>query len=124
MPFASSDRVTAAVFLTKELFGESDPYVVETRLDGKVIIFNKHFIEVTREAMTTGCMAKMNASETTLFRDFIEYQNGASERDITRGDDDVLDALDQWFMDDIHCVPHPVANDCFDAPTQTWTTCQ
>ncbi len=122
IPYDSHDRITQAIFITKEVFGESDPYTTETRLDGDVIIFDDHFITVFREALTTGCMAKMNAGETALFWEFIEYQNGASERDITRGSNSVMDSLDQWLTDEIACVPHPVLNSCFDAPTHTWTS--
>ena len=116
-------QVDLAVEDSKQIFGENVPYIVEERLGTKVVIFNDHFITTAREAMTTTCMAKMNASETLLFNKFVDYQNGASYRDITTNDDNILKALDAWFMDDLNCVEHPVVNQCYDSPTHTWDTC-
>ena len=115
--------MNAAVADAKEIFGENLPYITEYRMDGKVYIFNDHFIRVSREAMTNDCMAKMNEAETELFLAFIDYQNGLGYRDITSDDTDVVEALDQWYVDDINCVPHPVMNSCYDTETHTWAGC-
>jgi len=117
------ESAEAAVVAAKELFGENDPYIVERFLGGKVIIFNIHFITTVREAMTTGCMAKMNTAEENLFTKFIRYQEGSVYRDITQGEDEVMEALDAWLVRGVGCQTQPVVNGCFDKPTHTWNTC-
>ena len=117
------EKMDRAIYKTKELFGESEPFVIEKRLDGSVVIFSVHFITTAREAMSTGCMAKMDEIETLLFEKFIRYQNNRSHRDITKAEGDILVALDEWFQDDVNCIPHPVINACYDAVTHTWDSC-
>jgi len=107
----------------KNIFGENLPYIIEKRMAGNVVIFNDHFISACREAFTTGCLAKMNSMEVDLFERFVKFQNGVNYRDITTSENEVMTALDKWFMDDIHCLSHPVINECFDAATHTWTSC-
>ena len=112
------------LYSTKEIFGESEPYVVEYRLGGKIIIFSEHFIRTAREAMTSGCMAKMSDSEVLLFNKWVEYENKVVVRDITGTDNDVVSTLDAWFIDDLNCTPHPVVNGCYDNTTMhTWVDC-
>ena len=121
--FNNPIKQNAAIYDIKEVFGENVPYIIEKRLGGKVIIFNDHFIRTAREAMTTGCMAKMNEQEVLLFERFVKYEDGSSYRDITNVENEVVAALDQWFMDDLRCNAHPVVNQCFDATTHTYTSC-
>ena len=121
--YRDPNKVTAAIADAKELFGENTPYTVEHRMDETVVVFNPHTISTIREALSTGCMAKMNAAEEELFIKFIDYQNGTTYRDITVDYNDVLGALDRWLMDELLCNPHPTLNACFDSPDHTWTTC-
>lgn len=122
--FYSSDcKMNLAVADSKEIFGENQPYIIEYRLDGDIIIFNDHFIRTAREAMTTDCMAKMNEVEVELFQRFIEYQDGSEYRDISQEDNEIVAALDQWFIDDINCIAHPTTNACYDSETHTWDIC-
>ena len=116
LPFMlDKDMADKAVADAKELFGENLPYTVEYRLNGRTIMFNDHFIKSVREALSTDCMAKMNAAEIQLFERFIAYQNGSMYRDITKSDNEVVKALDEWLMDDLNCKSHPVVNECYDA---------
>lgn len=118
--FDDNQELQDSVYDAKELFGENTPYRIELRMSGNVTIFNDHFIRTAREALTNGCMAKMSTVESALFIRFVEYQNGSDYRDITREDNEVLVALDQWFMDDLNNIPHPGVNACFDSPTHVW----
>jgi hypothetical protein len=117
------EKMTKAIYGAKELFGENEPYVVERGIDGKVYIFNEHFITTVRGALTNGCMAKMNTDEEELFMAFIDYQNGSGARDITRDDNAVVEALDKWLVNSMNCIPNPVVNACYDAETHTWVEC-
>ncbi len=121
--FKDDVKVDTGIYLAKEIFGENIPYIFEQRLDGQTIVFSEHFIRTSREAMTTGCMAKMNSEEEELFQDFVDYQDGSVLRDISGRDDSVLVALDEWFNGDVFCYNHPVLNECFDADLHTWEQC-
>lgn len=121
--FGCSLQQNAAVYDAKEIFGENSPYIIENRIDGKVVIFNDHFIRCVRESLTTGCMAKMNSAEEILMDDFINYQNGNRYRDITRSNSDIMVALDKWMCNLVHCAPNPVVNSCYSDTPHTWDKC-
>ncbi len=116
-------KVTVAFQDAKNIFGENIPYVLEYRLSGPTIIFNIHFITTVREAFTTGCMAKMDAEEEALFMEFTEYQSERVGRDITLRNDVVLEALDVWLANLVHCIPNPIINDCYDNEQHVWKGC-
>ena len=113
----------AAVEDCKEIFGENIPYVTEDRVGGRVIIFNDHFLETVREALTTGCVARMNASELLVFNDFVRYEDKATYRDITNSDDYIAEALDEWLTREVMCLSHPYVNECYGDTRHTWTEC-
>ena len=119
-----SEITDKSIANAKQLFGENLPYVIEHRFGEKIHIFNGHFIQTLREALTTGCMAKMNNAEVTLTRKFVEYQNQSFYRDITTRDNEVVVALDKWLMDDVMCNEHPKINECFDASAHSWLNCE
>jgi hypothetical protein len=62
---------------TKELLGETLPYTLVSNIikDKPTVIFNDHFLETFRQAMTTGCMTRMSHEEENLLYAFIEYQD-------------------------------------------------
>jgi len=105
------------------VFGENTPYTIETKITGKTILFNTHFITTIREALTTGCMAKMSGDEELLFLEFISYQNGDGFRDIATDVNDVLIALDLWMTNELNCMPNGIVNQCYTDVTHTWDTC-
>jgi hypothetical protein len=71
------EKYSDTVVLTQELLGETLPYTtVNTIIQGKPqVIFKDHFIEVFRQALSTGCMARMSYEEEVLLYAFIKYQN-------------------------------------------------
>jgi len=121
--FLDNTTMNEAVFAAKELFGENVPYTIEQRLEGAVIIFDTHFMETLREALSSGCMAKMNSNEEELFIRFVEYQNGHSYRDISELNVDIMGALDTWLTNLVMCIPNAEINGCFDNPRHTWEEC-
>lgn len=121
--FSNTAQMDLAVEDAKEIFGENLPYVIEKRVDGRTVIFNDHFIRTTREALSTGCLAKMNSMEVLLFEKWVAFENGSSYRDITKTDGNIVQALDAWFMDDLRCIAHPRVNSCFDAGIHSWEDC-
>jgi len=118
--FANSEKQNASIYSAKELFGENRPYEIERTIQGKVIVFNEHFIRTAREAMSTGCMAKMNMAETDLFLRFVEYQNNNIYRDITEQSDIVLEALNEFMVNSLLLIDNVAVNGCYDRPTHTW----
>ncbi len=121
--YQDSTKMDLAVADSKELFAENLPYETERRLTGTVIIFSDHFIQTTREAITTGCIAKMSSEEEEVFFGWVQYENGSGYRDITETEESLYSALSQWLVDDVACLQHPAANACFNAPTHTWDSC-
>jgi hypothetical protein len=121
--YTDNTVLTTAISNSKEVFGENTPYILENRLEGPIVIFNDHFIRTLREALSTGCMAKMSAKEVSLFREFVRYQNGSSYRDITQDSDRILSALNQWVVDLWSCEETPIVNGCFDTTEHTFSTC-
>jgi len=118
--YNDAERMTVAVYDAKEIFGENAPYTTELKADGKVVIFNTHFITCLREALSTGCMAKMDTEEEIVFQQFVKYQSGASYRDITLEVSEVMEALDAWLIRALDMEEQPQVNVCYDAPTHTW----
>ena len=78
----------------KEVFGESVPYVIDTLLGGRKIVFSEHFVEVLITALSFDCMSKANVADTQLINSYISYANGAGYRDITNDESDVMKAID------------------------------
>ena len=121
--FGCAVQQNMAIRDSKEIFGENTPYTIENRFDGKIVVFDDHFIRCVRETLTTGCMAKMNAAEELLMADFVNYQNGDRYRDITRSTSDVMVALDEWMVNLVYCNQNPIVNDCYSDTPHTWDEC-
>jgi len=121
--YKNDKKVRTGLYKAKEVFGENVPYIFEQRFDGKVVVFSQHFIRTIREALTNGCMAKMNNAEEELFQDLIDYENGSVLRDISGRDYEVLAALDEWLNFEILCKEHPVVNGCYSSDTHEWEEC-
>ena len=123
-----TERMDKAIYATKELLGESLPYVVENTIDGttkgKRIIFNEHFINTVIEALSTGCIAKMNTEEEDVFFNYLDYANAQGQPDniADTKDKDVSIALNNWLTNILYCRPNPVMNACFDSKFE-YTTC-
>ena len=109
---------TRGIQIAKELLGENLPYVVERRLNGDVVVFNEHFVDTAIEAMSTDCIAKMNACEQNVMFDYMEYLNsklnGYQYEHPYGTKQDVVEAFDRWIMDELQCKEHPVVNACWD----------
>jgi len=118
--FSNVLKSNAAISSSKQLFGENVPYTIERKITGKVVIFNDHFIRTAREAMSTGCMAKMNMTETNLFLRFIEFQNNNVYRDITDPSDIVLTSLNDYMMNAVYLTNQLVVNGCYGSADHTW----
>ncbi len=116
-------KMDTAIADSKELFAENLPYESERRLASTVVIFSDHFMQTAREALTTGCIAKMSDEEEDVFFGWVQYENGSGYRDITESEEGAFRSLSQWLIDELACLPHPVLNACFDAPTHTWSPC-
>lgn len=101
------------------LFSEKQAYVIESRMDGDIIIFPETFIRLLRETFTTDCMAKMSEEEVSVTQDFIRYQDG----DTTNMNLDVMSALDTWIMNIINCEPNPVVNACYTQADHIYKNC-
>jgi len=106
------NKINKAVTDATNLFGENVPYVKDRRIEGKVVIFDKHFIDGVILALTNGCMAMFNDTEAALFEDFLRSQDNYSFRDITYDNDDILVALDKWLLNLTLELDNPVINSC------------
>jgi len=111
--FQDPVKVTTAINDAKEIFGENTPYSIEHRLGEDIVVFNKHFTDTVKIALTNGCMAKMNAAEVTLLQAYISFVEGTELRDITESGNDVLKALDEWLVLDVAGIHHVEVNDCY-----------
>ena len=111
-----TEPTETAVSKAKELFGASEPFIEEKNsFDGTTRIFSEHFITAVIEALTTGCMARMDRNEERLFYDYVKYCNGSNYRDITSTVNGVSSDLDDWLAKLIREEPLPVVNGCFDS---------
>ena len=115
------------VLVGKELLGEHKPYSVRLDIAGvKIILFNIHFINCMRQALTDGCVARMSKSELKFWYEFVAYQNDI--QDGTRDDFDsdisaiqspiierelALEELSVWVNDEIAGIEHPEVKECY-----------
>lgn len=115
------------VLVGKELLGEHKPYSIRLDIAGvKIILFNIHFINCMRQALTDGCVARMSKSELKFWYEFVAYQNDI--QDGTRDDFDsdisaiqspiierelALEELSVWVNDEIAGIEHPEVKECY-----------
>jgi len=122
LPNAPHHSINFGIAIAKELLGESLPYTIEKRLDGDVVIFNDHFINTFLEALTTGCIAKMNEKEKNILFKYIKYQNnllnGVTDIDVDTETKLVIKFIDKWLYDELNCTKHIKTNECFDQKFQ------
>ena len=120
-------RVDDGIKFSKELFGEHAPYSV--RLDisgGEIILFNTHFINCMRQALTDGCVARMGKQELKFWYEFVRYQNDIQDgvRDDVELDiseiqstsvrrELALEQLSLWISDELAGVPHEEIKECY-----------
>ena len=75
----SSDReltIGDGIKLSKELLGEHKPYSIRKDIAGEdIILFNAHYINCMRQALTDGCVARMGKAELQFWYEFVAYQN-------------------------------------------------
>jgi hypothetical protein len=115
------------ILFGKELLGEYRPYTVRKDIAGEnIILFNTHFVNCMRQALTDGCVDRMGKLELKFWLEFVAYQN-----DIQDGvrNDVVLDiskvqaplqqrelalyALDEWMQDELNGVTHRETKECY-----------
>ena len=111
--FRDPVKIDNAIYLAKEFYEENEPYVLEHRMEGNVVIFNKHFIDTILEAFMNGCLAKMNGLEEELFFQFVDYEDQKEFRDISVTNDNILRALDQWLVNMSLGRENPYINECW-----------
>lgn len=107
------------ILFSKELLGEHKPYSVRIDIAGAdVILFNTHFINCMRQALTDGCVDRMGKSELKFWLEFVAYQNDI--QDGTRDDaivsarrERALEALSLWVHDELAGIPHQEIKDCY-----------
>ena len=107
------------ILFSKELLGEHKPYSVRIDIAGNdIILFNTHFINCMRQALTDGCVARMSKSELKFWLEFVSYQNDI--QDGTR-DDVIVSArrelalyeLSVWLQDELNGIPHRETKECY-----------
>jgi len=122
LPNAPHHSINFGIAVAKELLGENLPYTIEKRLDGDIVIFNKHFINTFLEALTTGCIAKMNEKEKDILFKYIKHQdsllNGVVDTELDTETRLVIKFIDKWLYDELKCTRHIKANECFDQKFQ------
>ncbi len=115
--------ITNAISASKELLAQHRPYSVRVLIDGtQAILFNTHFINVMRQAMTDGCTARMSKLELAFWLDFVAYQNdiqdGSRDDEVGTSPSDLLnelalEELSRWMVDEIAGTPHQEEIDCY-----------
>ena len=123
LTLANDNEINMLMSDAKQLFGENTPYIIERRLEGSTIIFSEHFISCLREALTTGCMAKMDSEEERMFLAWTGFESANVSRDIATAGEDVMEALDKWMANLAMCKPNPIMNNCFDNVPIVWNKC-
>ena len=120
-------RIDDGIKFGKELLGEHKPYSIRLDIAGEeIILFNTHFINCMRQALTDGCVARMGKSELKFWYEFVEYQNDI--QDGTRDDffmdvseiqapqlqrERALEELSRWISDEIAGIPHQQVKECY-----------
>ena len=116
-----------AISFGKEILGEHKPYSVRKDIAGAdIILFNVHFINCMRQAITDGCVARMSRHELAFWYEFVAYQNDI--QDGTRDDlhlditevqasilqrEAALEELSRWMYDELNGIPHPEIKECY-----------
>jgi len=122
LPNAPHHSINFGIAVAKELLGENLPYTIEKRLEGDVVILDDHFINTFLEALTTGCIAKMNEKEKNILFKYVKYQdnllNGVVDADLDTETRLVIKFIDKWLYDEINCTRHIKTNECFDQKFQ------
>ena len=126
----SSDRelrIDDGIKFGKELLGEHKPYSVRLDIAGAdIILFNTHFINCMRQALTDGCVARMGKSELKFWLEFVAYQNDIQDGvrdDVTLDISEIqapvlqreraLEELSRWISDELAGIPHQEVKECY-----------
>lgn len=98
-----------SVLFAKQLFGNKDPFAIDMRPDGHVVIFSEHFIYAYRKALSLNCVAEMTKSEKDFYFEFVQWNKDKEFNDISDASfqDKALAALDQWTLDELMGNEHP-----------------
>lgn len=105
--------VNKGIEITKVLFGESEPYIVQRMLNGDVIIFNDSFIEKFIIALSTNCISTMGASERKMMFEYMNYESGITNNGFSRETLLASKTLDEWIFDEIANRKHNSDNTCY-----------
>lgn len=107
--------LSKAIEVSKKTIGISEPYIIDVRFGGEeVVIFSDHFILTYREALSQNCTANMTTREKQLYIDFLKYKSHRNHGNMLEPEatDKVLEALDQWTLDELMGNPHPDYKKC------------
>jgi len=120
--YTSPTKITQALTEAKTLFGENPPYTVSYDIEGNyIILFESHFTDAVKVAVTDGCVSNMSREELDLWLEFIKYQKNVQNgvRDylqVSSGSPqqvEAIKALSTWLVDELNGTPHPQATNCF-----------
>ena len=123
--FNNNAKMDMAVADATSIFGEDTPYTKVELLASTQIIFKPHFEGCVRQAMSTGCIARMSEPELVLFREFMVWQQWLTDHSVTAGSaedtymspsnqKDALLELNNWMYRELTCEAQPVLNACYD----------
>jgi hypothetical protein len=115
------------ILFGKELLGEHRPYTVRTDIAGEdVILFNTHFVNCMRQALTDGCVDRMSKLELRFWKEFVAYQNDIQDGvrdDVVLNINKVQSPLQQrelalyelsaWIQDELDGTPHRETKECY-----------
>jgi len=121
--YNDESKQTLAMNDAKQLFGENTPYTIIPTIDGEQIVFNTHFTDSVRTALSTECVLSMSKYELSLFKEFIAWQSwlvdqdpiveaGSEEDTFYSKDNDAMMALNNWLVDEVAGQSHPKINTC------------
>ena len=120
--FDNDATTDAAIYDAKELFGRHRPYSTQDTIVEGVYkyLFNPHFTTEMIDFFSTQCVTAFSTEELAFLRVFIEWQEfliadpqniiiaGSVEDTFAADDKAALLALNDWLVDELAGVPHPV----------------
>ena len=111
--------VDDGIAFSKELLGEHSPYSIRKDIEGAdIILFNTHFINCMRQALTDGCVARMGKLELEFWYEFVAYQQDIQDGVLDTPIIDLqrlaaLEELSRWISDEIAGIPHQEVKPCY-----------
>ncbi len=114
--------VNKGVEITKSLFGESEPYVIQKMLNGDIVVFSDTFMEKFIKALSTNCIAPMGPVERKMMFAYMDYESGITSSAYSRETALAAKALDKWIFDEMAHRSHSSDNTCYKRATVSTQT--